>query len=182
MIGIGTQTIETDRLILRKMELTDASMIHKNWTNDPLVSKYVTWDQHQSLEDTRNYVKYKVERYIGHEFCFDWVVVIKETQQPIGEIEAVNVSKMHNLVEAGYCFGSAFWNNGYATEALKGFIGYMFSNVKVDKIIACHISTNPASGRAMEKAGMHFDARLKNYFVDKNTGLRADKMCYSIDR
>lgn len=110
------------------------------------------------------------------------MVELKSTHEPIVDIEAVNVSKKDNLVEMGDCYGSSYWNKGYATEALKAFIDYMFSEVEVDKVIACHISTNPASGRVMEKAGMHLDASLKGYFIDKNTGKRAHKVCYSIDR
>ncbi len=182
MNGIGTQVIETERLILRKMEMGDAEAVYRNWTSDPLVARYVSWDVHASLEQTIKYVKYKVERYIGHDYCFDWVVVLKETNEPIGEIEAVEVSLAHRLVEMGDCYGSKFWNKGYGTEALKAFIAYMFEKVNVDKIIACHLSVNPASGRIMQKAGMHLDAVLPNYFVDKNTGKRCDKVCYSIDR
>ena len=182
MNGIGTKTIETERLILRKMNDEDAEFIYKNWSSDPLVSKYVSWDTHNSLEETKKYVEYKVNRYIEHDFCFDWIVVLKETKEPIGEIEAVNVSKLHNLVEMGNCYGSIYWNKGYGTEALKAFINYMFNEVEVDKIIACHESVNPASGRIMQKAGMHYDGTLKNYFIDKNTKKRCDKICYSIDR
>lgn len=181
MQGIGTQTIETERLILRKMELTDADMMFKNWTSQPSVAKYVSWEKHQTLEDTKKYVEYKVNNYI-HPYCFHWIVVLKTTNEPIGSIDAVNVSKTHNLVEVGYCYGNKFWNKGYGTEALKAFIDYMFTQVKVDKIIACYMSVNPSSGRVMEKAGMHYDATLKNYFIDKNTGKRCDKVCYSIDR
>ncbi len=182
MIGIGTKTIETKRLILRKVELDDAALIYQNWTSDPLVSRYVNWNKHESLDVTKEYVKFKVNQYVGHEFCFDWLVILKETNEPIGEIDAVNVSRLHRLVEFGYCFGSKYWNKGYATETLKAFIKYMFDEVQVDKVIACHSSKNPASGRVMQKAGMHYDGTLKNYFVDKNTGQRCDKVCYSIDR
>ncbi len=182
MNGVGTRKIETKRLILRKIELEDAELIYKNWTSDPLVSQFLSWDRHETIETTREYVEYKVKRYEEGQFCFDWIVVLKETNEPIGEIEAINVSKAHNLVEMGDCYGSRFWNNGYGTEALKAFIDYMFKEVGVDKIIACHSSVNPASGRIMQKAGMHWDANLPNYFIDKRTGKRCDKVCYSIDR
>jgi RimJ/RimL family protein N-acetyltransferase len=58
----------------------------------------------------------------------------------------------------------------------------MFNKVEVEKIIACHISTNPASGRVMVKVGMHYDSTLEGYVVDKNTGKREDLLYYSIDR
>ena len=154
----------------------DAPFIYKNWASDPLVCRYLTWDIHESIEATEKYVESKLDRYEKGDYCFDWVVELKSTHEPIGDIEAVNVSKKDNLVEMGDCYGSSYWNKGYATEALKAFIDYMFSEVEVDKVIACHISTNPASGRVMEKAGMHLDASLKGYFIDKNTGKRAERV------
>lgn len=181
MKGIGTQTIETERLLMRRMRKEDALLIYKNWTSDPLVSRYVTWDTHSSLEATEAYVDYKLKRY-EHEYCFDWVLVLKETGEPIGEMEAVDVSLRDRLVIMGDCLGSKYWNKGYATEALKAFIRYMFEEVGVDKVVAYHLSVNPASGRVMAKAGMHLDAVLKGYLVDKLTGKRVDKVVYSIDR
>lgn len=59
MNGIGTKTIETERLILRKMNDEDAEFIYKNWSSDPLVSKYVSWDTHNSLEETKNMLNIK---------------------------------------------------------------------------------------------------------------------------
>ena len=182
MKGIGTRTIETERLIMRRMEKGDALLMYKNWTSDPLVSRYVTWDTHTSLEATQAYVDYKVKRYEEKEYVFDWVLVLKETGEPIGEMEACDVSLRDRLVIMGDCIGSKFWNKGYATEALKAFIDYMFDQVGVDKVIAYHLSVNPASGRVMAKAGMHLDAVLKGYLVDKLTGNRVDKVVYSIDK
>lgn len=56
MNAVGTKTIETERLILRKMQKKDAELIYKNWTSDENVSKYVTWDTHKSVKDTKKYV------------------------------------------------------------------------------------------------------------------------------
>ena len=39
----GTQTIETDRLILRRAILEDAEPMFRNWASDPEVTKYLTW-------------------------------------------------------------------------------------------------------------------------------------------
>ena len=181
MNGIGTKTIETKRLILRKVKSTDYELVYKNWTSDHLTTRYVTWSTHESAKATKEYCDYKEKRYIGRDYCFDWIVILKETNEPIGEIEAVNVSKVYRLVEIGYCYGSAFWNKGYATEALNAVINYMFNEVDVDKVIACHISTNPASGKVMQKCNMKHDGTLPGYLVDKNTNLRADQLWYSID-
>ena len=70
MKNVGSNLIETKRLILRKVELSDAPKIFENWCSDPLVSKYVTWDMHKSLDDTIEYVKYKVDLY-NRDYTFE---------------------------------------------------------------------------------------------------------------
>ncbi|NLL91643.1 MAG: GNAT family N-acetyltransferase [Ruminococcaceae bacterium] len=181
MKGIGTKEIETERLIMRRMSIDDAEMIYKNWTSDPLTARYVTWDKHENLVTTKEYVAFKAVNYDDN-FFFDWVVELKETGELIGEIDAVGGSIKDKTVEVGYCYGSRFWNKGYASEALTAFIKYMFEEVGAEKVFAKHISTNPASGRVMQKAGMSYDATLKGYVIDKNTGRREDLFCYSIDK
>ena len=79
----------------------------------------------------------------------------------------------------GYCYGSKYWNKGYGTEALQIVIKYLREVAKAEKITACHLSINPASGKVMEKAGMVYDATLKEYRIDKNTNKRVDLICYS---
>lgn len=44
MLNVGTQTLETERLILRKFEVLDAEHIHKNKTNDSFVTKHLFLD------------------------------------------------------------------------------------------------------------------------------------------
>ena len=153
MQGIGTNTIETKRLILRRMEATDALMIYNNWASDTLVTRYLTWNTHQSLDVTKEYVDYKVNRYPGHEYCFDWVVALKDTNELIGEIEAIEVSRAHKLVEMGYCFGSKYWNQGYATEALIAFLHEIMPEKNVDKVYGICVSENFASKKVLEKSG-----------------------------
>ena len=182
MKGIGTKTIVTNNLILRKIKVSDYELAYKNWTSDSLVTRYVTWDYHQSIEDTKNYFQYKENRYLNDNYCYDWIIILKESNEPIGEIETVRVSTRDQSVEIGYCLGSKFWNRGYGSEALKAVINYLFLEAEVDKIIACHISTNPTSGKVMKKCGMKYDGTLVGYLIDKNTNRRENKVYYSIDR
>ena len=49
---LGSKTLETDRLILRKIKIEDASIAFNNWCNSDEVDKYVLWKKHQSIETT----------------------------------------------------------------------------------------------------------------------------------
>ena len=56
-------------------------------------------------------------------------------------------------VEVGYAIHPRFWNQGYATEALRAGIGYFFEK-GFSEVYAGAFKTNRASTRVMEKAGM----------------------------
>ena len=49
----GTQTIETERLILRQFKSEDADAMFKNWANDEEVTKYLTWPPHGTVDVTK---------------------------------------------------------------------------------------------------------------------------------
>ena len=49
----GTQTIETERLLLRRFSKNDAGAMYRNWASDPEVTKYLTWPAHTSVNVSR---------------------------------------------------------------------------------------------------------------------------------
>ncbi|GEM_PF-6663323 len=49
----GTQTIQTERLKLRRFTVDDAQAMFDNWANDPRVTRYLTWSPHESPEATK---------------------------------------------------------------------------------------------------------------------------------
>ena len=54
MKAIGTQILQTDRLILRKFLESDAEAMFQNWASSAENLTYVTWDPHPDVEVTRN--------------------------------------------------------------------------------------------------------------------------------
>lgn len=56
MKHVGTKTIETTRLVLRRLELTDAEMMFRNWTGDDQVTRFLRWDAHKAIDDTKNMI------------------------------------------------------------------------------------------------------------------------------
>lgn len=173
---LGTKTIETDRLILRKFQISDAEQMYTNWATDENTNRYVSWPMHKSVEETRTIVQNWIAEY--EEISFNWVVELKETHEIIGNIMVISISLKHSNCEIGYCYGSAYWGNGYATEALKAVIDYLLSECKFHVVEAKHLSLNPASGRVMEKAGMVKEATLKERRFHKASGQYCDLIIY----
>ena len=50
----GTATLETERLILRRFSIDDASCMFKNWASSDEVTKYLTWPTHSDISITES--------------------------------------------------------------------------------------------------------------------------------
>ena len=53
MRDLGTVTLETPRLTLRRLTVEDGPAMYQNWASDPEVTRYLTWPAHTSVEGTR---------------------------------------------------------------------------------------------------------------------------------
>ena len=69
----------------------------------------------------------------------------------IGMTNAVEIKGTQ--VEMGYAYLPEYYNRGYATEAFRGTIDYLFSR-GFETVLAGAFAENPASLRVMEKCGM----------------------------
>ena len=181
MKDLGTQTLETERLILRRIKKTDAEEAFRNWTNDPKTARYVLWDVHKDVNVTRKLFE-EWENDYNKEYTYKWVVYVKELNEIIGTIDIVKKNIEFKTCEIGYCYGSKYWNKGYGTEALKAVIKYLFKEVGFELIDIRYQEENIASGRVMEKAGLKYEATLKERLIDKVTGKRANLVIYSLTK
>ena len=57
MKAIGTQMLQTERLILRRFVESDAEAMFQNWASSAENLTYVTWDPHPDVEVTRNSIQ-----------------------------------------------------------------------------------------------------------------------------
>ena len=179
MNKIGTKTIETKRLILRRFRVEDADDMYSNWASDPEVTKFLTWPTHESVEGTRELLKDWVSKYEDGTY-FNWVMEYKETGKAIGNISAVRFDEKTEAAEIGYCMSRAYWGQELMPEALKAVMDYLFDEVGVNRVAACHDSNNPKSGRVMDKAGMKLEGTLRAAGRN-NTGI-SDKVYHSMIR
>lgn len=178
MNSIGTKTIETKRLILRKFEINDASNMFDNWANDPEVCKFLSWEPHGNIEVTKNLLFSWIEAYQSNK-TYNWAMVLKETNQVIGSLSVISLSQKHQNCELGYCMSKIYWNQGIMTEAVTAIIDFLFNEVEVHRIQAKHDIKNPGSGRVMEKSGMLLEGTMRHGVLRKD-GSYADHNIYAI--
>ena len=178
---LGTKELETERLLLRKVKKEDAILAYQKWTGDKEVCKYTLWNKHESVEDTLKLYEFWEKEYEKND-TFRWIVINKETNEPIGTIDVASKKYLpYGTCEIGYCYELASWGHGYATEALEAVIKYLFLECEADVIFAQFLEKNIASGKVMEHVGMVFEGFLRGRVTDKD-GLRNNVGTYSITR
>jgi [ribosomal protein S5]-alanine N-acetyltransferase len=177
MEHLGTRKLETERLILRQFTIDDAELMFKNWANDDNVTKYLTWPTHQDINVSRYVLENWIKNYSKNDF-YQWAIVPKEVNEPIGTISVVDKNDDIQMVEIGYCIGKKWWNKGITSEALNAIIKYFFEEVMVNRIEAWHDIKNPNSGKVMAKCGMKCEGNLRQSRKN-NTGI-SDSAIYGI--
>ena len=86
----------------------------------------------------------------------------------------------HNRAELGYWIGVPYWNHGYATEAASTVLRYAFETMDLHRVYAFHFTTNPASGRVLEKIGMTHEGTRRGHTL--KWGEYLDNEAYGILR
>lgn len=156
----GTVTIETARLILRRIAMEDVQDAFENWMGDERVTEFLRWPTHKSARVSERIVKEWIAGYEKADF-YQWVIVPKEMGKPIGTISVVAMDEQTEKVHIGYCIGSKWWHQGYTSEALAAIIPFFFEEVGVNRIETQHDPNNPNSGRVMKKCGLIYEGTLR---------------------
>jgi ribosomal-protein-alanine N-acetyltransferase len=152
--------IETNRLLLRPFQLSDANDVQR------LAGDFEIADT--TLFIPHPYEDGVAEQWINtHEENFKsnkeiiFAVSLQETKELIGSIGLI-LNKEHEKAELGYWIGKPYWNKGYATEAAEAMLKFGFIELKLERIHAHYFARNPASGKVMEKLGMQYEGILRN--------------------
>ncbi len=174
----GTQTIETERLILRKFKLSDAQNMFDNYASKSKVTEYMTWLPHKSVEETVAYLTDCVLSEYEKPDTYHWAIVLKEIGEVVGSISVVMSVEESKRAELGWVLDDEYWGRGIMPEAAARVLEYLFS-VGYERIQATHNVLNDKSGRVMEKIGMQCEGTLKKYGVN-NKGESVDCKMWAI--
>jgi len=83
--------------------------------------------------------------------------------EPLGASteSAIGVIGLNHYGNLGYQLDPSAWGNGFATEALRGYLPALFTNFpKLEEVKSLVIEGNSASRRVLEKCGFVVDNQL----------------------
>ena len=169
-------TLETKRLILRRINIHDAKDIFE-YSKDKEVARHVLWSAQKDISEAKDYCRFMAKRYRNDQPS-SWGIIDKATNRLVGTIGYMDYNEDNATVEVGYSLARWLWNGGYMTEALTRVIEYTFESMDVNRIEAQHELENPSSGRVMEKCGMRKEGELRQRLYNK--GRYVDVALYAI--
>ena len=92
MKNIGTKNLETKRLVLRKFLPSDYQKAYENYCTDERVTKYMTWNPHKDINETKTLVEGWASRYNDNKF-YCWLITLKGVDEAIGSISVVEINE-----------------------------------------------------------------------------------------
>ncbi len=175
----GTVRLETERLILRRLVPEDAEAVYRNWASDGEVTRYLTWQPHESAEASAGFIRRMTEECRALS-AYNWGIELKALGQVVGSISVVHTEEDIGALELGWALGRAWWGLGIMPEAAGRVLRFLFEEVGANRIVARHDINNRKSGRVMEKIGMRHEGTLRAS-ARNNQGI-ADMEVYAILR
>ncbi len=154
--------LETDRLILRPIDLKDVDGIFA-YAKNPEVSRYTLWEPHQSVADSLKYIQEYVFDYYAKGVPEPLGIAFKENPERIvGTVGCFWVSKSARSMELAYALAEEHWGKGLVAEASLAVMNYCFKEFSLKRIQARCKAENKPSARVMEKVGMTFEGTLRS--------------------
>ena len=178
MKHLGTQTIETERLILRKVELKDAEDLCA-LLNDKKVQKFLAGiPENYTVEMAIDYINNQLSKNYLKKNFYDWGIEDKKTHKFIGRICVYKFDDYRRMANLVWYIIPTVRGKGYMTEAGKAVVKFL-QNTGFDRIEAFADVENIASIKVMEKIGMQYEGTLRKYDCRRDDTLYDAKM-YSI--
>lgn len=154
--------LEGDRLILRAFTIDDASTVERLLSGPEIAATTLHIPYPYPPEAAEGWIETHGPAAAAGD-SFAWAIILRATGELIGTISLGTVTK-HSRGGLGYWLGVPYWNHGYMTEAVARVIAFAFEDLGFRRVDASYLTTNSASGRVMEKAGMDYEGTFRSYF------------------
>ncbi len=146
-----TDFIETKRLRLRRLEAADLEALFA-YRNDPEVARYQTFSA-RAREEVAEMIRLQADLVPGApDTDFQFAVGLKADDILIGDVY-FGVESSGRQAEIGYTLAAEFQGYGYATEAVRGVLGFAFEQVGLHRVTAGADPRNLSSLRLLERLG-----------------------------
>lgn len=164
--------LQTERLVLRKMKMSDSASLFKIWS-DPEVTKFMNinsfTDESQAVDMIETLDKLSRENK-----AIRYSIIELESKKIIGSCGYNYFDFKNAKAEIGFDISKAFWGKGYAQEAILSLMDYAFSTLKINRIEGKVVPENINSIKVLQKLNFTFEGTMRkcekfnDKFIDLN--------------
>jgi len=150
-----------DRIVLRRFRPGDLTAFVA-YRSDPDVARYQSWDAPYSRAGGERMITALLGRHpdtAGEWFQF--AMVLRATGGFIGDCAAGIPADDPRRAEIGFTLATPYQGHGYATEAARMLLGYLFDGRGKHRVTACCDPRNTASARVLGRLGMRREGHLR---------------------
>jgi RimJ/RimL family protein N-acetyltransferase len=147
----GKDVLQTERLVLREMETTDADALLAV-LGDP--ETMVHYPRPFDRDAVGRWIDRARRSYADRGFGL-YAVILRESGELIGDCGYL-LQEIHGRseVELSYHIGRRHWNRGLATEGARACVRHAFTTLALERLVALVRPKNLQSRRVAEKAGL----------------------------
>jgi [ribosomal protein S5]-alanine N-acetyltransferase len=156
---------ETNRFLLRRVNVADAKSIFVSYAGDPEVTRFLGWKPHSSEHATAAFLEVAVSEWDQGK---GFPVVASRREQPAELIGMFHPRLNGHCVRYGYVLRASVWGKGIASEVMTYLVDHALSHPEIFRAEAFCDVDHAASARVMEKAGMRREGILRRYLRHPN--------------
>ena len=154
--------LKTDRLLLRKFQLSDAPDVQRlAGAKEVAAGTFLPHPYEDGMAE-----QWIADQERAHEggTAVSFAITLADNATFIGSI-GLEIVQSHRHARLGYWLGVPYWNQGYCTEAVSAVLRYGFMQLNLHRIYSPYFQGNTASERVLQKAGMTYEGRMREHYL-----------------
>jgi len=156
--------IKTDRLLIKTLEMENKDEFFK-YRSLPEVYKYQTWKP-KDINEIKNFICKNVAVNLNTPNTWLQLAICLNTGELIGDF-GIHFLDDNFQVEIGITISPTHQGNGYAVEASKGVISYLFNDLNKHRVTASVDPDNKKSIKLLERLNLRKEAHfIKSFRID----------------
>ncbi len=156
------ENLKTERLDIHLALPEDAEAIY-SYRSDAFENRYQGWFP-ESVEEVRDYIINMPRTFEAANTCFQFAIIRTNDNQLIGDMGIVFTNHNNMQGEIGCTLHKDFQGNGYATEALRAMVNFLFVGLNKHRVVASVDPRNTASIGLIERLGFRKEAHHKESY------------------
>lgn len=155
-----TVILKTPRLLLRSIESRDAPDIQVIASCREIADTMISIPHPYPEGEAEKYIATRLtETKAGKALAL--AIIPQAHNRPMGMIELRDIEYEHTVAELSFWIAAAVWGQGYMSEALPPMLQLGFETLNLNRLYACHMVRNPASGRVLQRNGFREEGTLR---------------------